>query len=228
MSFAQARQKLKYSIRAFVASRGALLVQYDRGERRERLQMLASARRARPLMLSECDAAQLVSAVNASRDVPGCMAEIGVAYGTSARIISRLCPEKTLHLFDTFKGLPALTEHDSHDIFKQGTLGCPLDSVQDFLRGEPVVFHQGLFPAETGHHVASERFSFVHLDVDLYEGTLGSLEFLYPRMSPGGIILGHDYLVSKGVTKAFTEFFALKPEPLIELIGTHCLVVKLA
>ena len=205
-----------------------MLVGYDRGDRPQRVEMLESVRRTRPLMLSRCDAAQLVSAVRASMHVPGCMAEIGVAFGASAHIISTLCPEKTLHLFDTFSGLPQLTEHDSHDIFQEGTLGCPLDSVQDFLKDDHVEFHPGLFPADTGGDVASEKFSFVHLDVDLYEGTLQSLEFLYPRMSPGGIILGHDFLVSNGATKAFTEFFADKPEPLIELIGTHCLVVKLS
>jgi O-methyltransferase len=228
MKLAQVRSNIKSSIRAFVARRGALLVQYNRGERPQRMKMVEAVRRIRPLVLSECDAAQLASTVSASRNVPGNMAEIGVAFGASARIISRLCPEKTLHLFDTFEGLPALTEHDSHDVFEQGWFSCPLASVQEFLRGEPVVFHRGLFPGDTGHEVESEKFSFVHLDVDLYEGTMQSLEFLYPRMSPGGIILGHDYLVSKGVTKAFTEFFAQKPEPLIELIGTHCLVVKLA
>jgi O-methyltransferase len=190
--------------------------------------MLAGVRRSRLLMLPEYDAAQLVTAVIASRGVPGIMAEIGVAYGASAHIISTLCPQKTLHLFDTFVGLPPLTDRDSHEIFKEGTLGCPIESVREFLRDDNVVFHQGLFPHETGCAVASEKFSFVHLDVDLYEGTLESLQFLYPRMSPGGIILGHDFLVSKGATSAFNEFFVDKPEPLIELIGNQCLVVKLS
>jgi hypothetical protein len=222
------RQSIKHAIRAFVARRGALLVPYGRGERPARLKMIQSVRRSRVLMLSEYDAAQLVCAVTAARSVPGCMAEIGVAHGASAHIISTVCPGKTLHLFDTFKGLPPLTDRDSHEIFQEGTLGCPLESVRDFLQGDNVVFHSGLFPEETGSEVAAEKFSFVHLDVDLYHGTLQSLCFLYPRMTPGGIILGHDFLVSKGATSAFNEFFADKPEPLIELVGNQCLVVKLA
>ncbi len=228
MNLTQLRRQTKEAIRAFAARRGALIVPYGRGERPQRLKMLASVRQSRPLLLSEYDAAQLVTAVIASRRVPGCMAEIGVAFGASAHIISTICPEKTLHLFDTFTGLPPLTDRDSADIFEEGTLGCPVDSVRAYLREDNVVFHAGLFPQETGDAVASEKFSFVHLDVDLYRGTLDSLCFLYPRMSPGGIILGHDFLVSKGATSAFTEFFADKPEPLIELIGNQCLAVKLA
>lgn len=175
MNLTQFRQQTKAAIRAFAARRGALLVPYHRGERPQRLKMIQSVRRSRVFMLSEYDAAQLVCAVIASRRVPGCMAEIGVAFGASAHIISNICPEKTLHLFDTFTGLPPLTDRDSADIFEEGTLGCPVDSVRDYLRGDNVVLHAGLFPNETGDAVADERFSFVHLDVDLYTGTLESL-----------------------------------------------------
>jgi hypothetical protein len=47
-------------------------------------------------------------------------------------------------------------------------------------------------------------------------------------MSTGGIIIAHDYghLISAGVRKAIDEFFADKPEPVIELCGSQCLVVK--
>jgi O-methyltransferase len=66
----------------------------------------------------------------------------------------------------------------------------------------------------------------VHLDADLYESTMAGLEFFYPRMPPGAILICHDYLSSEGVNAAFGEFFADKPEPVIELTGYQCLVVK--
>ncbi len=50
------------------------------------------------------------------------------------------------------------------------------------------------------------RFSFVHLDVDLYESTLAGLEYFYPRLIPGGVILSHDYSILAGVKKAFEDF----------------------
>ena len=69
---------------------------------------------------------------------------------------------------------------------------------------------------------------FVHLDLDIYESTYKSLEFFYPRMVAGGIIVSHDYsnLTVPAVRRAFTEFFKDKREPVIPLWDTQCTVVK--
>ena len=47
------------------------------------------------------------------------------------------------------------------------------------------------------------------------------------RMIPGGIMLSHDYGLLSGVEKAFQEFFADKPEGIIEQPTTQCMVIKL-
>jgi hypothetical protein len=41
------------------------------------------------------------------------------------------------------------------------------------------------------------------------------------------VLISHDYLLAKGVKAAFTEFFANKPEPVMELIDDQCMIVKL-
>ena len=61
----------------------------------------------------------------------------------------------------------------------------------------------------------------------MYEGTLACLEYFYPRMIPSGIMLSHDYGMLAGVEKAFEEFFADKPEEIIEQPTTQCVVIKL-
>ena len=67
----------------------------------------------------------------------------------------------------------------------------------------------------------------LHLDVDIYDSTLNSLKFFYPRMSRGGCIISHDYPSSEGVKKAFDEFFEDKPEIIIEPFAINqCLIVK--
>jgi O-methyltransferase len=45
--------------------------------------------------------------------------------------------------------------------------------------------------------------------VDLYQPTLEGLKFFYPRLSPGGVMLVHDYNNSRYpvVSKAVHEFF---------------------
>lgn len=41
------------------------------------------------------------------------------------------------------------------------------------------------------------------------------------------MLISHDYLLAKGVKAALTEFFVNKPEPVIELTGDQCMIVRL-
>jgi hypothetical protein len=75
--------------------------------------------------------------------------------------------------------------------------------------------------------MSSKQFSFVNLDVDLYESTLASLEFFYPRLAKGAILISHDYSTCEGVKRAFDEFFNSRPEPVIALCGSQCLIVRI-
>ncbi len=72
------------------------------------------------------------------------------------------------------------------------------------------------------------EFSFVHLDVDTYRSTLKCLEYFYTRINAGGAIISHDYNSAPGVKKAIDEFFEIKIEPIIEMSGSQCLMIKLA
>ncbi|MDR2361602.1 MAG: TylF/MycF family methyltransferase [Prevotellaceae bacterium] len=54
----------------------------------------------------------------------------------------------------------------------------------------------------------SENFCFVNLDFDLYQPILSRIEYFYPRMVKGGVILIHDYFSERynGVKDAVREF----------------------
>jgi hypothetical protein len=89
-----------------------------------------------------------------------------------------------------------------------------------------VHIHKGFFPAATGDVVRDKKFSFVNLDVDTYASTRDSLEFFYPRLLPGGILMSHDYAQAEGVRKAFDEVLGSKPESIIELPESQCMFIK--
>jgi hypothetical protein len=72
----------------------------------------------------------------------------------------------------------------------------------------------------------NERFSFVHTDVPPYAVTRGALEFFYPRLLPGGIIISHDFATCRGPREAMEEFFKDLPGPVIELSGDQAMAVK--
>lgn len=213
-------------LRDLAAKRHYALVRYEAKHRRAWMDAVTAVKKERPLLLNHCEACQLISAVTATGELGGDMAELGVAYGGSARLICDFGPGRTLHLFDTFDGLPAPAGRDSAK-FAASQFRSSIESVRQYLEGRNVVFHKGLFPA-TALRVSDRVFSFVHLDADLYESTLEGLRFFYPRLCPGGILLCHDFLSSDGVDAAVREYFADKPEPVIELTGYQCMIVKAA
>lgn len=70
---------------------------------------------------------------------------------------------------------------------------CSLDMVQQRLREfNFIVYHEGWIP-EPFQTLVDSHFCFVHIDVDLYQPTRDSFEFLYPRLSPNGVMVFDDY-----------------------------------
>ena len=153
------------------------------------------------------------------------MAEVGVYRGGSAHLISEVKGDMPLYLFDTFEGLPESTAED-HGVHRKHQYAYSIEQVQAYLKGYPnISYFKGTFP-ESSVGVPEQKYSFAHFDVDLYAGTKACLEYFYPRMVTSGVMLSHDYGLLAGVEQAFTEFFADKPERVIELPSTQCMVIK--
>src|SRR5262249_51232035 len=130
----------------------------------------------------------LVRAALQTRNLEGDMAEVGVYQGGSARALSLALPGKRLHLFDTFTGLPS-GEIGGH---QQGEFACSLAEVLEQVNYPNVTIHAGVFPA-SAVGLEEVRFSFVHLDGDLYTTTRDALAWFWPRLVPGGAIVLDDW-----------------------------------
>ena len=89
---------------------------------------------------------------------------------------------------------------------------------------ENVKIHKGVFP-DSAQSIQEVKFSFVHLDADLYKSTIDSLRFFYPRLISGGIILIHDFHTD-GIKKAISEFISEMNAHVIDLSGTQGLLLK--
>lgn len=210
-------------INDFLSQRDHYVVSF-RPEHRWISQLIQSVRRERDLLIRNDEAANLAFLTAATSKVDGDLAEVGCYQGGSAKIISEAKGNRPLHLFDTFEGLPNPGEFDE-SVFSKGKFKCELEEVQLYLAAYPNVhFYKGLFPS-TADAVSNRTFAFVNLDVDLHESTRSALEFFYPRMQVGGILVSHDYATS-GVRRAFDEFFEDKPEVVIPLLGNQCMVVR--
>lgn len=187
--------------------------------------LIAQVCRERRCLNSAFECYLVMSLARSMTQVPGKFAEVGVYQGVTAKLIASVKGDRELHLFDTFEGLPPGGDKDD-GVHRVSQYACSLESVQNYLAGfEQVYFHKGLFP-DSARDVEESQYAFVHFDVDLYEGTLACLEYFYPRMVPGGVMLTHDYGLLAGVRRAFQEFMADKPEPIIEQPTTQALIFK--
>lgn len=164
----------------------------------------------------------LFLAASIAKHVPGDFAEVGVYKGRSAALLSRTAPEKVLHLFDTFSGMPPVdVPIDGH---KAGEFAdTSLASVQRRLPNENVRYYVGTFP-QTTLGLEQSRFAFAHYDGDLYKPCVDFISFFWPRMTSGGIMVFDDYDWPKclGVKQAIEEA-GLKA---VEAVDYQALVVK--
>jgi len=187
--------------------------------------LLEDIHREKRSLMSAFEQFLVYSVARAQRSLPGAMAEVGVYRGASAKLICEVKGDKVLRLFDTFAGLPDAHEQD-RGVHRTGQYTSSLDEVRAYLaKYDNVEFHPGLFP-DSAVGLCEQQYCFAHFDVDLYESTRACLEYFYPRMIRHGIILSHDYGILAGVEQAFREYFADKPEAIIEQPTTQCMVVK--
>ncbi|HEY7841903.1 MAG TPA: TylF/MycF/NovP-related O-methyltransferase [Gammaproteobacteria bacterium] len=173
---------------------------------------------------------------HASR-LPGDTAECGVYEGASSHLICAAYEGRAdhrHHVFDSFEGLsePGPEDDPASSLaprWRPGDLRAPLETVRANLsRFGFVDYYRGWIP-ERFHEVADRRFSLVHIDVDLYQPTRDSLEFFYPRLVPGGILLCDDYGSRQcvGAKRAFDDFVASRPErSVIHLPTIQGLIIK--
>src|ERR1700688_658993 len=179
-------------------------------ERASTFRLIRQTRQETSMVLLDSEAFSICAQLRGTAKVPGDIAEVGVYRGGSARLICEEKGERALHLFDTFEGLPQATEWDPK--FRKGGFASSLDQVQGYLRQFPGVhYHKGMFP-DTAQGLDDSSFSFVHLDVDLYQSTLSGLEWFYPRLNRGGVLISLDYTIVKSVRKAFDAFFIDKSD----------------
>ena len=154
-------------------------------------------------------------------EIPGDTVECGVYQGAASWLICSAVEgsERTHHLFDSFEGLSSPEVSDgSH--WKRGDLAAGEDMVRTNLQPflDMIEFHKGWIP-DRFDDVKDRKFAFVHVDVDLRQPTFDSIEFFYPRLSRGGILLCDDYGCSTcpGATQAIDHFLADKQEKMLSL-----------
>ena len=157
-------------------------------------------------------------------DVPGTAAELGVYRGFFARCINQLLPDRKLYLFDSFEGFGE--EACATEAFQAAHRNTAVEKVLAIMpHPESITVKPGFFPGSLDG--LEERFCLVSLDVDFYQTTLEGLRYFWPRLSPGGYLLLHDWGSPKlpGVAEALWDYEAeigrkLPAVPLCDMGGS--------
>jgi O-methyltransferase len=154
------------------------------------------------------------------KDMPGDVAEIGVYKGGTLRLIARSVPEKMIHAFDTFDGMPAVCEKDNY-CTKGMFSDTSLEEVEKYISDlKNIKLYMGRFPETTTEGLDHKTFCLVHVDVDIYTSVISCCEYFWPRLTSGGAMVFDDYgwptcLGAKIAVREFSDRIGIKETPLI-------------
>ena len=155
-----------------------------------------------------------------TENIAGDITELGCYNGNTSIMIQKLLEHfksaKEFHVYDSFEGLPELSNQDKGTTFAKGSCSTTKDNfIRNFssLKVKLPFIHQGWFEA-TLEKELPDKVCFAYLDGDFYSSILYSLEMLYPRMPEGGIAVIDDYTAATlpGVKNACDIFFSDKAE----------------
>ena len=146
----------------------------------------------------------LIQMLTLTNGLEGATVEAGCFRGLASYLI---CEHRKLEqsdfdgaghfMIDSFEGLSEPVDEDgdfskqrhSEGAFKQTSL----EHCQNTMKGFPkTTIIRGWIP-KAFDELPDQKYRFVHIDVDIYEPTLDSLRYFYPRLVTGGIIVVDDY-----------------------------------
>ena len=156
------------------------------------------------------------------KNIPGDFAECGCWKGLSTYLTCHYIKEfgggRNFHIFDSFEGgLSDKNEQDKNlryelteEQIKKEKLH--FSSTEEHLHHalkdhDNYTLYKGWIP-ERFEEVSDKTYAFVNIDVDLYAPTKDSIDFFFPRLSPGGVLVCDDYNMSlfPGAKQAIDEF----------------------
>lgn len=156
-------------------------------------------------------------------DIKGDFAELGVWHGNTAAILAYYANKysRKVYLFDTYEGFNkkdlAGIDADKQMAFDDTSINLVKEVIG--INVDACEFVKGYFPDSITDTHKSKKYSVVSLDCDLYEPMKAGLDFFYPLLSKGGVLLLHDYssLWWEGSKKAIDEFCRKNNEYIILL-----------
>ena len=187
----------------------------------------------------------LVQYFLATLPVPGARAECGVYRGATALLLCHAWRSRQpgfrgddFYLIDSFSGTSASSTHDlipvraadgmtrMEPFFPAGKTDTTAALVRGFFGDFPQVQICAGWIPQVFATLPERDWAYVHLDLTLYEPTLASLEYFYPRLNPGGVILCDGSIFCPGAQTAWVEFCTRHDIPFVSLGHRESVIIK--
>ena len=183
----------------------------------------------------------------ATLDLPGARAECGVFRGATALLLAYAWRSRNpgftgsdLYLIDSFVGTSASGEHDliavrapdgstrREAFFPVAKADISPELVRGFFGEFPQVSLCAGWIPQVFATLPERAWAFVHLDVTLYDPTLAALDYFYPRLTAGGVIICDGSIFCPGAKKAWDEFCARHELPFVVLGNRESILIRQA
>jgi O-methyltransferase len=167
-------------------------------------------------------------------DIPGSIVECGVWKGGSVMAILHTLnnlsvSDRNVYLYDTFEGMSEPTELDKtyrgesaskafkkkNEVWDKIECYSSIEEVKKNLfsvgyNEEKIQFKKGKVEDTISKDNLPNEISLLRLDTDWYESTKHELEFLFPKLVKGGVLIIDDYGHWEGCKRAVDEYFKEK------------------
>jgi O-methyltransferase len=160
----------------------------------------------------------------------GSILEVGVWRGGTGCLIASAVPDVPVYLCDTFAGIPE-TKVSSADTYLGGEHAETAEEIVreliNSLECRNVHILNGVFPDQTGH-LCSDSLRIVHIDVDVYQSRKDVLDWVWPRLVRGGIVVFDDYGFQScpGITKLVDEQRSQADRTVLQNLNGHGILIK--
>lgn len=150
--------------------------------------------------------------------------ECGVYAGQSMYFVADLCNNEFIGI-DSFEGVSDPGEFDT-DYFKTTKLELDISYAQHRLQDKKnIKLVKGWIP-NIFTVLEKDEYSYIHIDLDLYKPTKSAIEYLWPQLVIGGVLICDDYGSEKtiGAKKAMNDYFG--KNNLLELPTGQAVIFK--
>ncbi len=166
--------------------------------------------------------------------VPGDVLEVGTWRGGTGALLGRRAADLGLpaeiHLCDTFTGVVKAGREDAG--YRGGehadTAVPVVEALLRRLELTNVRIHRGIFPEDTGAALADRRYRLCHIDVDAYRSAADVLDWVWPRLETGGVVVFDDFgfASTPGIARLVHEREGRPDLVCVQNLNGHAVFVK--